>query len=145
MGFIWSKPVNPLKESLLPGGPTVALNTGDIILIPNSDLEIVLNNDIWKGVGIALSPVNVWYDGDCFSFNALLNAHEAICLRQLNCRRPSEFNQRFVQAIRSETNVAKMLVKMGLLASEENVTPQHFSSESPYGVHLPMYSNNVFL
>ena len=64
MGFVWSKPTNPLKESLLPGGPTVALNTGDIILIPNSDLEIVLNNDIWKGVGIALSPFNDWYDGE---------------------------------------------------------------------------------
>ena len=35
-------------------------------------------------------------------------------------------------------NVAKILVKMKLVASEENVTPQHFSSESPFGVHLPM-------
>ena len=61
MGFVWSKPTNPLKES---PRRTVAPNTGDIILIPNSDLEIVLNNDIWKGVGIALSPFNDWYDGE---------------------------------------------------------------------------------
>jgi len=145
MGFFWSKPQNPLKESLLPTGPAIVLNIGDLILIPSSDLEIVLNNDVWQDVAIALSPSLIWYNKK--SEDVLL--HPCICVRQLNCIRPPGFNQKIEKAIRNSENIADTLFKMGFIDDVddvENITPQHFSSNSPYTrIQLPMYSKNIFL
>tara|TARA_B110000285_G_scaffold8687_2_gene8860 strand:- start:133 stop:573 length:441 start_codon:yes stop_codon:yes gene_type:complete len=146
MGFFWFKPENTLKEPLLPTGPAIVLNIGDIILIPSSDLEIVLNNDRWKDVAIALSPSLIWYNNKSIPTNVLLHSYEEICIRQLNCTRPPGFNQKFEKAIRTSKNVADTLLRMGFIDDGENRTPQHFSSNSPYTrIQLPMYSKNIFL
>jgi len=146
MGFLWSKHENLLKESLLPTGPSMLLNVGDIILIPSSDLEIVLNNDVWQDVAIALSPSLIWYNNKSIPTDVLLHSYEEICIRQLNCIRPPGFNQKFQKAIRMSENVADTLLTMGFIDDVENITPQHFSSNSPYTrIQLPMYSKNIFL
>lgn len=146
MGFFWSKPEKSLKESLLPTGPAIILTIGDIILIPSSDLDIVLNNDVWQDVAIALSPALIWYNNKSISTDVLLRLYDEICIRQLNCTRPSGFNQKFEKAIRTSENVADTLFKMGFIDDVENITPQHFSSNSPYArIQLPMYSKNIFL
>jgi len=146
MGFFWSKPENPLKESLLPTGPAIVLNIGDIILIPSSDLEIVLNNDVWQDVAIALSPSLIWYNKKSIPTDVLLHSYEEICIRQLNCIRPPGFNQKFQKAIRNSENITDILFKMGFIDDVENITPQHFSSNSPYTrIPLSMYSKNIFL
>ena len=54
MGFIWSQPESPLKASLLEEEPELILHTGDILLVPTSDIEIVLNCDPWIKVAVVV-------------------------------------------------------------------------------------------
>lgn len=146
MGFLWSKPKNLLSESLLPHGSVILINTGDIILIPATDLEIVLNSNVWQGVAIALSPTAIWYNKKITPTNVFLRSHQELCIRQLHCTRPPGFKEKFEQAIRFAENIVDILLEMGFIDDVENITPQHFSSNSPYtSVQLPMYSENMYL
>lgn len=161
MGFIWSKP-SPLRESLLPDGPTVLCRIGDLLLVPYSDLEVTLNTEPWKHVALFVSTSKLFLHGQLVSTNLLFDEHDILCMRQLNCERPLGFEKKFVNAVaasmsksydqapeyRDGFEIAYVLYLMGFI-KEENIHELHaghFSNEMPYKkLQLDMYSENVYL
>jgi len=161
MGFIWSKP-SPLRESLLPDGPTIMFRMGDLLLVPYGDLEITLNIGPWKHVALFVSQSKIFSHGEIVSANVFLDEHDILCMRQLNCQRPLGFEKNFVNAVaasmsksydqapeyRDGFEIAYVLYLMGFI-KEENIHElhaEHFSNETPYKkLQLDMYSKNIYL
>lgn len=148
MGFSWSKTNNPLIEKLLTINTQIIINTGDILLVQASDIEIVLNINIWHSIGIVLTQSLVWYEQQIITFQQFLELDRDVYIRQLHCRRPIGFNRRFERIMKMENNVINTLINMGFVTDTNivDIQPHHYSSDYPYKrLHLPMYSDNILL
>lgn len=160
MGFIWSKPRNPLQESLITDYP-VFLRMGDLLLIPASDLDIALNRELWKNVALVISSSKLLIEGQVCCLKTFISECETVCARQLECARPSGFDKKFVSAIAEAMSlsytvhdefkegfqVAYVLSKLGITAKHdiEALRPHHFSSDTPFHkIDLRMYTENLY-
>ena len=154
MGFIWSSPVSPLKESLLDTTPESLLRTGDILLVYASEFEITLNTEIWSHVGIIVQtePLQVFCNGEFVYINDWLARYDKVVARHCHAIRPTGFDARIMNAanktadilLKNEIDiqykegycVGNVLGLIGLVEKDElydgGLKPSHFSVHSPY-------------
>lgn len=151
MGFIWSQPESPLKASLLEEEPELILHTGDILLVPTSDIEIVLNCDPWIKVAVVVRKDKMMFafcNGQYENISFFLQQYPYTVCRPLTCIREIGFDRRVLRAAertidilskkRSFTSplfregfcVGTLFSIMGLVELQENLKPLHFSVES---------------
>ena len=160
MGFIWSKPKSPLQTALL-DDRRIFLRAGDLLLVPTTDLDIVLNDELWKHVALVISPTRIYSYGQVVEAAAFFEEHESVCVRQLECPRPMGFEQKLVDAVASSMaqsyrvldeykegfEIGYVLFKMGFIHEIEPLhwKPHHFSMGTPYKkIKLDMYSEHLF-
>lgn len=173
MGFLFSKNESPLCESLLENDPqqTTITRTGDLILVPSSDLYVTLNDDPWQHVGVIIifeRKRHVFIDGQFMDFDIFLDEYgsdEGFYVRQLDCPRPIFFDKqvfkwaRKVSVLVTELNMetefyegfaaGALLAKMNCCLAEEvhrgRLRPYHFSSETAFKrLQICHYSKNIF-
>lgn len=149
MGFFWSKPSSFLTEPLLPLEPEMLLKTGDLLLIPAADTEVVMNGNLWVNVGLVVGNC-VYMDGRVKPMRELvLSVLSEIWVRQLDCVRPIGFEKKMFDVVQYQLkqnctaceDIGYVLMKMGLIETWRNTRPCHFSSESSR-LDLHMYLEN---
>lgn len=161
MGFVWSKPRGTLDDSLITEYP-VLVRVGDLLLVPTTDMDIALNDRLWKHVGVVAAPGKVFCDGEFTDVRVFLASHASVVVRQLHCARPFGFEQRFLVAAcdslthsmnaepehRTACEVGYVLAAMGFIdwAHVPTLKAYHFSAETPFRrLDLHMYSKHFFL
>jgi hypothetical protein len=156
---MWSKPKSPLQTSLLENDRPIYLRTGDLLLVPTSDLDITLNDELWKHVAIVVSSTRIYSYGQVVEATAFFEEYDSVCVRQLNCPRPMGFQKKFVDAVASSMaqsyrvldeykegfEIGYVLYKMGFVPETERLKAHHFSMGTPYKkIKLDMYSEHLF-
>jgi len=117
MGFIWSQPESPLKASLLEEEPELILRTGDILLVPTSDIEIVMDCDPWIKVAVIVhtgEKVFAFCNGRFENIAKFLVKYPYSVCRPLSCIREIGFDRRVLRA--AERTVA-------ILSKRKNMNP----------------------
>lgn len=156
MGFRWSKPKSPLKQSLLEDAHPCILRTGDLLLVATYDLDSFDN--LWTHVALVVSPTKIYSYGQIISTDVFMKEYDCISVRQLNCQRPVGFEKKFVDAVASSMaqsyrvvdeykegfEIGHVLYKMGFMPEIEELRPCHFSISSEH-INLDMYSKHLYL
>ena len=166
MGFIWSAPASPLKESLLNTEPSFILRTGDILLTYASEFEIALDSELWAHVGIVVysnHKLQVFSNGEFVDVHDWIYRHEEVIVRHCEAIRPAGFDTAVLNAcsrtadilLRGEIElhyregycIGTVLGILGLASLDElalgRLRPQHFSHKTPFRrLHLPGYSEH---
>lgn len=166
MGFIWSAPASPLKESLLEPEPSFILRTGDILLAYASEFEIALDSELWAHVGIVVylnHEFQVFSNGEFVNVHDWIYRHEKVIVRHCQTIRPAGFNTDVLNAcsrtadilLRGEIDlhyregycIGTVLGILGLASLDElasgRLRPQHFSHKTPFRrLQLPKYSEH---
>jgi len=158
MGFMWSKSKSPLTTSLLADTNQCILRTGDLLLVPSSDLHVTLNDELWQHVALVVSASKIYSYGQIVSSVSFFEEFDTIHVRQLECRRPTGFQKKMVEAVASSMaqsyrvadeykegfEIGHVLYKMGFMPEIEELKPHHFSMTSPFKkMKLEMYSEHV--
>ena len=156
---MWSKPKSPLQTSLLEDDRPIYLRTGDLLLVPTSDLDIILNDELWKHVALVISSTRIYSYGQVVEAAAFFEEYDSVCVRQLNCPRPMGFEKKFVDGVASSMaqsyrvndeykegfEIGYVLYKMGFVPKIEELKAHHFSMGTPYKkITLDMYSEHLF-
>jgi hypothetical protein len=146
MGFMWSSPENPLKESLLNSNPETLLRTGDLLLAHASELEVTLNSELWTHIAIVVfkNGAMMAFEGGIFiPVVQWLNRHDCVITRHCNCIRLVGFDKRVLEAaektaemtlstdhFREGFSAGTMLEILGLasLQGVDELRPCHFSA-----------------
>lgn len=159
MGFMWSKQKSPLRTALLEDERPIYLRTGDLLLVPTSDLDITLNDELWKHVALVISATRIYSYGQVVEAAAFFEEYDSVCVRQLNCPRPVGFQKKFVDAVAKSMaqsyraleeykegfEIGYVLYKMGFMPKIERLKAHHFSMGTPYKkMKLDMYSEHLF-
>jgi len=166
---MFSKSESPLRESLLKkSSEALITRTGDLILVPSSDLCVTLNDDLWQHVGLVIHSAgrHVFIDGQLIEFERFIDEYrsdEGLYIRQLD--RPVFLDKqvlewtRQVSVIMNELDlepefyegfaVGALLVKLKCCLEEEvhrgRLRPHHFSSETPFKrLQIRHYSDNIY-
>lgn len=159
MGFMWSKSKTSLQTSLLEDKQTVFLKSGDLLLVPTSDLDIMLNDKLWKHVALVISTTQIYSYGQVVKLNTFFEEYESVCVRQLNCPRPPGFEKKLVDAVTNSMaqsyraleeykegfEIGYVLYKMGFVPDIESLRlkAHHFSMGNKK-MKLNMYSEHFF-
>ena len=156
---MWSKQKSPLQTSLLEDDRPIYLRTGDLLLVPTSDLDITINDELWKHVALVISATRIYSYGQVVEAAAFFEEYDSVCVRQLNCPRPVGFQKKFVDAVASSMaqsyraleeykegfEIGYVLYKMGFMPEIERLKAHHFSMGTPYNkMKLDMYSEHLF-
>lgn len=166
MGFLWSKLETPLNQSLIANKSDDIIRSLDIILVPYSDMEIVLDSEIWKMVGIVIYKDTVpWVllNGQFYEMATFIKNHTQLFIRHCHCIRPMGFKRQVLSAAKRTVEiiqgrdldeigmgfcVGSVLGIIGLLDNlpSGKIKPHHFSSESPFNrLQLKDYSKNYLI
>jgi len=153
MGFMWSTPISPLKQSLLDTEPELLLRTGDILLAYASDFEIILNTELWAHTGIIVkgTSLQVFSNGEFVDIHDWIYRHDHVIVRHCDAIRPMEFDSQVMDAanrtadilLRNDIDehyregycVGTVLGMLGLESLDNlargGLRPSHFSFHSP--------------
>lgn len=166
MGFFWSKPTTCRSESLIDKDQEHIFRTADILLVSASDLEIILNAEIWSHVAIIVAKhgmLMAFTDGEFVPVDDWIYRHATVVVRHCEHIRPMGFDRQVLEAanrtdkvlLRNEMNieeregfcVSSILDSLGFISTEGlargPVKPDHFSSASPFDrLQITGYSNN---
>lgn len=151
---MWSKSKSPLTTSLLEDDNNIILKTGDLLLVPTSDLHVTLNDELWQHVALVVSVSKIYSYGQIVSTTSFFEEFDTIYVRQLECHRPTGFEKKLVDAVASSMaqsyrvtdeykegfEIGHVLYKMGFIPEIEELKPHHFSMTSPFKIKLKMYS-----
>lgn len=121
MGFIWSQPESPLKTSLLDEEPELLLRTGDILLVPTSDMELVLDGEPWMKVAVVVykdRQVFAFCNGQIENISIFLVKYPYTVCRPLMCIREMGFDRRVLHATERTITVLSKRPKMNPLFRE---------------------------
>lgn len=167
MGIIWPQPESSLKASLLDHEPELILRTGDLLMVPASDMEITLDIDPWLKVAVIVQrnkKVFAFCDGQLNNIATFLQQYPHTVCRPLSCVREVGFDRRVLCAVertmatlskRRDMNplfregfcVGIFLGIMGLVEWQALVhgklRPSHFSTEDSR-LQLKEYSSEQF-
>jgi hypothetical protein len=165
MGFFWSKPT-VMSESLIDKDQDLIFRTADILLVSATDLEIILNTDIWSHVAIIVAKHGIlmaFTDGEFVPVDDWIYRHATVVVRYCEHVRPLGFDHQVLEAanrtsevlIRNEMNieeregfcVGSILDSLGFISTEGlargPVKPDHFSSGTPFDrLQITGYSDN---
>ena len=166
---MWSSPENPLKESLIDHSPTHILRSTDLLLVPSSELEIVMGGEIWSHVGLVVyrgAEKMVFVDGVFVPLQQWLYRYDGVIVRHCHCVRPMGFDKRvFLVAeriagtmltgdieiqFREGYCVGEVLGKLGLASvsgvARSNIRPHHFSYGTAFTrLELVHYSEHCLI
>ena len=158
MGFGWSKQKSPLQTALLKDARQIFFREGDLLLIPTTDMDITLNDELWKHVALVISPAKIYSYGQVVEASIFFDEYDSICVRQLDCPRPQGFQNKLVEAVASSMaqsyripnrykegfEIGHVLYKLGFVPEIEELRPHHFSIGTPYKkINLSMYSEHL--
>jgi len=153
MGFIWSQPESPLQASLLEEEPELILRTGDLLLVPASEVEISMDSDLWHKVAVVVHKHKrqfAFCDGRLEHISDFLGRFNQTVCRPLTCIREMGFDRRVLRAaertmailakrqkmrpaFREGFCVATLLGILGLVSwrglVQGKLRPSHFSVE----------------
>lgn len=149
MGLFFNKKYSPLEETLITS-KTIHFSTGDLLLfrgaynVETQVLQIIENQD-WTNVIMIIKTINglFVFDQKLIPFQQyiqpILEYGTTIILRELHCIRDKTFRTNITSIIQNTPNiqgaelVCYIYMKLGFLDTC-NLTPAHFSSETPYNV-----------
>ena len=162
MGFLWSQPELDLREerqlhdSLLESEPELIFRSGDLLLVPSTDLEITLNGEPWSHVAIIViknQKIMAFTNGVYEDVRDFVENHTKCTCRPLQCIREMGFDRRILDASERAANillerthmridyregfcVGTLLGIMGLAdlegLAQGRLRPHHFSSDTPF-------------
>lgn len=156
---MWSKSKSPLQTALLEDDQKIFLRSGDLLLVGSTDLDITLNDELWKHVALVISATRIYSYGQIVETKLFFEEYDFICVRQLECPRPLRFQKKLVDAVASSMaqsyrvsaeykegfEIGHVLYKMGFMPEIEELRPHHFSIGTPYKkLNLNMYSEHLF-
>ena len=161
MGFMWSSPKSPLKESLIQEDDIEPIQTADLLLIGNYSEDMCMEDfSPWIGVAIIFDTHRV-YDGDgVYNIHDYTENWPEVRIRYYNGVRNYGFDTRLKNTIKrtcfriqqmNEVNnaygVAHVLKMLGILSKDDltEIRPCYFSSSSPFSKYLKLekhYSEN---
>lgn len=153
MGSFFSKTPRPLQEQLLTQYASIL--SGDLLLVPSTELEVALNSEMWAHVGMIVrigDKYQVYHGGIFEDIDEYVSRHPSIQLRQLKTDIGQEtiyqFAQQSAETMMTTTvdqcdregyAIAIVLQLMGLIGTKRlvGIRPYHFAVSDEL---LPYYS-----
>ena len=160
MGFMWSSPKSPLKETLLNRNDIEPIKTGDLLLIGDYSEDMCIGDfSPWVGVAI-IFDLNRVYDGNSvYSIHEYIQNWSEIQIRYYNGIRYYGFDKRLQNAVKRTVyqmtqsydkkmnnayGVAYVLKMMGIIDTKNlsDIEYSYFSSNSNNLKLKECYSEN---
>lgn len=173
MGNLFSKQVDSLHEPLLSPNEPTGLQSGDLLLVCSSELELCLVSEIWSHVALVVCNQHLCeayaYHGGVFEkLQHYISRHQQIETRPLLCSRSDSFGvDLYMTAVTSSREflaktdlseeeregyaVADVLHKMGVVEVRRlcGIRPTDFSAQANliehYGEQKPLEKHTTYV